>query len=174
MKLVEGVTRWAELRDTLRFHAHLASAAGAETEFRLLNGAAPIRVGASAAEDGVNLPILTALLEQPPEGGTPLCHHLREVTARLTALAPTLRAEGRKAVVVIMTDGEPSDGDVADALRPLQSLPVYVLVRLCSAPESVSAMWRGLATRLELHMDVVEDPVAEASTVRCLSSSLWL
>lgn len=167
MRLVEGITRWAELRDMLLFHAHLASIVGAETEFRLLNGAAPISVGASAAEDAANISILTALLEQPPGGGTPLCLHINEVVARVAALAPMLRAEGKKAALVIATDGEPSDGDVADALRPLQNLPVYVLVRLCSAPQSVVTHWRGLADRLELHLDVIEDPVTEAAAVRC-------
>ena len=31
-----------------------------------------------------------------------------------------LRANGHKAVVVIATDGESSDGDIADAMKPLE------------------------------------------------------
>ena len=32
-------SRWSEMTESLRFHIGLASAAGASTEFRLLNGA---------------------------------------------------------------------------------------------------------------------------------------
>jgi len=40
-------------------------------------------------------------------------------------------------MLVIATDGEASDGDVAAALRPLQQLPVSVTVRLCTDDEAV-------------------------------------
>lgn len=47
-----------------------------------------------------------------------------------------LRATGRKACVVIATDGESTDGNLVDAMRPLQALPVwvvslFVLIFLC-------------------------------------------
>jgi len=38
-----------------------------------------------------------------------------------------LRATGRKACVVIATDGESTDGNLVDAMRPLQNLPVWVV-----------------------------------------------
>jgi hypothetical protein len=38
-----------------------------------------------------------------------------------------LRSTGRRACVVIATDGESTDGDLADAMRPLQHLPVWVV-----------------------------------------------
>lgn len=56
---------------------------------------------------------------QSPSGGTPLCAQIREVVAQVQEMAPALRNNGQRAVVVIASDGESSDGDVAAALRPL-------------------------------------------------------
>ncbi len=44
-----------------------------------------------------------------------------------------LRATARKACVVIATDGESTDGNLVDAMRPLQSLPVWVvrIIKIC-------------------------------------------
>jgi len=42
-----------------------------------------------------------------------------------------LRATGRKACVVIATDGESTDGNLVDAMRPLQALPVWVVSFMC-------------------------------------------
>jgi hypothetical protein len=64
-KLV-SCTRWSELTETLKFHVGLAQIAGAPTEFRLLNGAAPINIGQSAATDEVAVPTMMNLL-----GGSP-------------------------------------------------------------------------------------------------------
>ena len=48
-----------------------------------------------------------------------------------------LREYGQKATVVIATDGEATDGDVSDAMRPLQNLPVWVVIRLCTNEQVV-------------------------------------
>ena len=63
-------TRWEELRETILFHAKLSCMLSAETEFRLLNGAAPIVLGTTNEEDTINLPIFEALLNHSPSGGT--------------------------------------------------------------------------------------------------------
>lgn len=48
-------TRWSELTASLKFHAELAQAAQAPTEFRLLNNCEPIMVGSAQDSDGVGL-----------------------------------------------------------------------------------------------------------------------
>ena len=47
-------------------------------------------------------------------------------------MATQLRERKQVAAVVIFTDGESSDGDMAQAMKPLESLPVWVVVRLCT------------------------------------------
>ena len=44
----------------------------------------------------------------------------------IEALEVQLRRDGQKAVIVIFTDGESSDGNVATAMQPLRHLPVHV------------------------------------------------
>lgn len=74
-------SRWAELSASLMFHSGLAHAAHAMSEFRLLNGSPPIVVGQNA--DGGQLATFQGRLEASPGGGTPLCRHIREVSALL-------------------------------------------------------------------------------------------
>ncbi len=67
--------------------------------------------------------------------GTPLCRHIREVIDQIRYYEPVLRVHGQKACVIIATDGESSDGDVASAMKPLEQLPCWVVVRLCTNDE---------------------------------------
>jgi len=124
-------SRWTELTESIRFFAALAEAARTPTEFRLLNSANPIMLGIGD-EKGQRYWDLFQHLDQSPDGGTPLCRHISEVIVQITALAPQLEANNQKAVVVIATDGEASDGDIARAMAPLRNLPVWVVIRLCT------------------------------------------
>lgn len=76
-----------------------------------------------------------------------------------------LRSNGQKACVVIFTDGESSDGDVAQAMRPLKDLPVYVVLRLCTDDDRVVQYWNGIDSQLELDMDVLDDFCGEGKEV---------
>lgn len=113
-----------------------------------------------------------AVLEGSPNGGTPLCRHIREVTATIQNMEPQLRAANQKACVIIATDGESSDGDVAQALRPLKDLPVWVVVRLCTDEDKIVNYWNNIDTQLELEMDVLDDLTGEAGEV--YESNPWL
>ena len=149
-------SRWDEVTDSIRFHAGLAEAVGVSTEFRLLNGAPPLVLG-RGTDDGTAYKTLLEYLERSPGsnsfysslffllfllkfnffsliilgGGTPLCRHVTEVIDQIKALENVLRANAQKAVVIIITDGEASDGDVMQALRPLQVIifnPLFYLI----------------------------------------------
>jgi hypothetical protein len=138
----------------------------APTEFRLLNGAPPILVGADGKEDdGTSLTRVLSAFENSPSGGTPLCRHITEVILQIRSIEPELRASGQKAVLVIATDGESSDGDIATAMRPLQSLPVWVVIRLCTDDERIVNYWNNIDSQLELEMDVLDDLFGEGEEV---------
>jgi len=158
-------SRWSELTATLKFHAQLAFETDAPTEFRLLNGAAPIMIGDGTEGEDVRLQTLQAILDGSPSGGTPLCRHIREVTTQIRRIAPGLRAAGQKACVMIATDGESSDGDIAEALRPLKELPAWVVIRLCTDEEKIVNYWNNVDNELELDMDVLDDLCGEAHEV---------
>ena len=75
---------------------------------------------------------LRELLASGPAGMTPLCAAVRDVVDSIRATAADLRRRGRRACVVIASDGAATDGDVETALRPLRDLPAWVIVRLCT------------------------------------------
>ena len=139
-----GCSRWSELTEALKFHANISRAACAPSEFRLLNGAQPILVGNNDENDQGRFQSLLAIFENSPNGGTPLCHHIRQVIEKIRSMEQHLRASGQKACVIIATDGESSDGDIATAMRPMQALPVWVVVRLCTDDEKIVNYWNNI------------------------------
>eukprot|EP00596_Hydrurales_sp_CCMP1899_P008716 CAMPEP_0119033806 /NCGR_PEP_ID=MMETSP1177-20130426/873_1 /TAXON_ID=2985 /ORGANISM="Ochromonas sp, Strain CCMP1899" /LENGTH=348 /DNA_ID=CAMNT_0006990845 /DNA_START=48 /DNA_END=1090 /DNA_ORIENTATION=- len=165
-------TRWAELTETLKFHINLANRAQAPTEFRLLNGAAAISVGSDMETDTVGVPTMMGLLDASPGGGTPLCFHVNEVMKQIIEIAPQLKAAGKKAALVICTDGEASDGDIASVLRQLHALPVWVVIRLCTDQDAIVDYWNNIDNQIELNMDVIDDPIGEAKEIDRLNN--WL
>jgi hypothetical protein len=59
-------SRWSELTAAMKFHAQVAELAHAPTEFRLLNGSAPVVIG-RGDDNGQNLSLLNALLDKVTE-----------------------------------------------------------------------------------------------------------
>ena len=61
-------------------------------------------------------------LNESPAGPTPLCSHINSIVAEITSIADVLRKNGQKVSVIIASDGESSDGNVAKALQPLTNV----------------------------------------------------
>lgn len=59
-------------------------------------------------------------------------------------MADFLRQTNQKVCVIIATDGESSDGDIAAAMRPLQQLPVWVVIRLCTDENRIVDYWNNI------------------------------
>lgn len=156
----------------MKFHMKMARAAEAPSEFRLLNGAEPLKIGYGDADEANRLAILMAALDGSPGGGTPLCRHIGEVIEEIQLIESQLRSTGKKVCLVIATDGMASDGDVAQAMRPLKDLPVLVILRLCTNEEEVIEYWNGIDRDLELNIDVIDDQYGEAKELR--SFNPWL
>jgi hypothetical protein len=65
-----------------------------------------------------------------------------------TGMSESLRCQRRRAVVVIATDGESSDGDLAAAMAPLRGLPVRVVIRLFTDCENIRSYWNNIDKQL--------------------------
>lgn len=174
-------SRWEELGCAISWHARLAVELGAWTEFRLLNqpsgGASQhvvvgTTVGSHDSTSVHELQTIDRVVAAPPTGRTPLCAQIRAVTAQIAARAGELRQTGTKACVVIASDGEATDGDIAAALRPLRDLPVWVVIRLCTDEDRIVEYWNQIDEDLELDMDVLDDLAGEAAEV--IQHQPWL
>jgi hypothetical protein len=159
-------SRWKELTTSLQFHAEVAHRGCIPTEFRFLNVGQPFEIGYDLQQPPTNYENLKAILQDGgPSGGTPLCRHITEVAEKIRILAPSLLSTGKKAVIVIATDGEASDGDVKAALAPLKTLPVMVVLRLCTDEDNIINYWNATDDELELNMDVIDDFFGESKEI---------
>jgi len=166
-----GCTRWSELSASLKFHAELAHVANAPSEFRLLNNADPVLVGMPGDKEAFTL--LQDIFNDGPGGQTPICAQIHAVVNKISKIEDSLRANNQRAAVIICTDGVSTDGDVAEAMRPLQNLPVWVVVRLCTDEDAVIDYWNNIDGELELEMDVLDDVEGEAKEVRAVNDFLY-
>ena len=77
-----------------------------------------------------------------PGGVTPLISHILEIKEAVDDMADKLFKEGQRVAIIIATDGLPTDdrgyfGELVKeqflgALRSLEGLPVWVVIRLCT------------------------------------------
>jgi hypothetical protein len=160
-------SRWTEMARSVEFHAELADIAKAPTEFCLLNASAPITIG-EIEDDGAARARLQKILEGSPSGGTPLCKVVDKVVDKIKNMEPELRQRGQQCVITIYSDGRAQDGDISNVLKKLISLPVWVVIRLCTSEDDITDYWSNIDNNIELSMDVLDDLTGEALEVnRC-------
>jgi hypothetical protein len=104
-------TRWAEMQQTVDYHAQLAALLEFPTTFRLLNDpgrvAGPQIFTVATLDD---LPTAQTTMEQAqPAGVTPLTRHLREIRDAVRAVEDSLRQRGQRITITLATDGTPTD-----------------------------------------------------------------
>ena len=168
----EACTRWEETTACVRSIVHLAIETNSPTELRFLNNADPLVVGQTATDRESSLAAALALLDTKPNGLTPICAHLCEVAEQLRALAPVLRNNDKIALLIIMTDGESTDGDIIEILKPLENLPLQVIVRVCTREQEVIEYWQNINAQLDLEIHVLQDLTTEATAVH--ENNPWL
>jgi hypothetical protein len=173
-------SRWAEIQDTVTYHAQMAAVLEAPTSFRLLNPDRGIEQfgvaerGPECISEDLRFAMNT-IRELLPSGVTPLSERVREIAMYIESIKDQLNAKGQKAVVVLATDGLPSDkygassssyrNEFLQALRKLEGLPVWVVIRLCTDDETIVDFYNDIDNELELSLDVLDDFFAEAKEV---------
>eukprot|EP00970_Alexandrium_tamarense_P001901 scaffold247_cov189-Alexandrium_tamarense.AAC.6 len=182
---IVSCSRWDEIRDCITYHAQMAAALEAPTTFRMLNDPA---VGPNSQQFGIAETTLDTNVVQgevrraieimksaQPGGVTPLVEHILEIQTSVTQLAPKLRADGCRVVIILATDGLPTDdrgyGGAAiqqqfvQALRGLEGLPIWLVIRLCTDEDDVVNFYNELDGQLELSLEVLDDFLEEAKEV---------
>lgn len=117
-----------------------------------------------------------------PGGSTPLTQRIIEIRERIQEAAPRLRQRGQHAVIILATDGIPTNevgdqdeevlAEFISTLKSLQSLPIWIVVRLCTDEKAVVDFYNDLDSKLELPIDVLDDFFSEAKEV--YKANEWL
>jgi hypothetical protein len=122
-------SRWDEMTESIQFHVNLAAAANSATDFRMLNALAPKRVGVKEVDpDNTHKRALLKAFDDSPSGMTPLCLKVGQVVAEIQANQGWLRENGLQVAVIIVCDGQASDGNLAEAMKPLAYVFCYTVV----------------------------------------------
>ena len=179
-------TRWAELSQAINEMADVAVGVRGPTHFHFLNptpagqffavageAAPPGGFAASVPPPPGNFSNLKAATASSPSGTTPLTEALMRVDQMIRPASQMLRASGQKAVICITTDGLPNDPkSFLMALQNLQTLPVWVVVRLCTSDDSVVDYWSDLDKHLEMSLETLDDLASEAKEVHAMNPFL--
>lgn len=173
-------SRWAEIKDTVTYHAQTAALLKAPTSFWLLNPCGDKKVfgvgerGPEHIQEDLRA-VLDNFRKISPSGVTPLVARVMELKLYIEGIKDQLIAKGQKAVIVLATDGLPSDkrgkstnatmNEFKNALRSLHGLPVWVVIRLCTDDDNVVDYYNNIDNELEMSIDVLDDFFAEAKEV---------
>lgn len=151
--------------------ASVAEASESPTEIRLLNKE-PLVVGLGSRNKVSNFSKVMAQLASDPSGQTPICKPLYEISEQLRNMENELRASNKKALLIIMTDCESSDGDIVDVLKPLEGLPLQIIIRICSHEKEITEYWQNINAQLDLDIYVLREIKSEADIVT--ENNSWL
>lgn len=180
-------TRWKELQGTIEYHAQMAALLQAPTIFRMLNdpGAAAGPQLFGVADKGpamIHSDLSTALSvidTARPSGVTPLMQHVLSIRSKVAEMAPALTQRGQRVAVILATDGLPTDergihghgqkAQFIDAMRSLEGLPVWVVIRLCTDDKAVVKFYNDLDEQLELSLEVLDDFISEGTEVHAVN-----
>ena len=175
-------SRWNELQETVEYHATMAATLKAPTIFRLLNDPGKVHGPqqfsiAERGDDKIDEDMQIALqcMQSSPTGLTPLSDHIREIRENILQLEPTLRQNGTKVAIVLATDGLPTSSnryysknaeqEFVEALKSLEGLPVWVVIRLCTDDDNVVEFYNDLDAQLEYSLEVLDDFEMEAKEI---------
>lgn len=176
-------TRWKELSEDAIALAKMSEALGARTDFHLLNpvpglNAATVCADAWASISPIGKTTDAASLSRTlsavtPNGSTPLTEAVMTVASMIEPMSRSLRASGQAVAVLICTDGLPNNkNSFVQAMRQLQTLPVWVVVRLVTDDDAVVEYWNDLDRALEAPLEVLDDVRGEAAEV--YKANPWL
>ena len=104
------VTRWEELRETVLYHAELASILRTPTIFQLLNdpgekvGKREFIIGKEGCIRQEEMLVAKSVMQRTkPNGVTPLTSHVVRIEAMIREMKTQLAASGERVAVVIAT-----------------------------------------------------------------------
>lgn len=182
---LRACSRWEEIKRLALDHAAWNAKLGTPCEFLVLNpkhrpsqeGVDFVHIDAHHTAAEVQIARLRRMLDDVrPGGGTPLGERVREIGKRVAAQSAALQAQGQSVILVLATDGLPTMAgarldhaprqDLVAALRHVMTtLPVTVVIRLCTDDGAVADFYSDIEKELELPLDVLDDAEGEAREI---------
>ena len=107
-----------------------------------------------------------------PSGQTPICAQLHDIIKNLRKMEPKLRKSKRVALLVLITDGTSTDGDVINVLRPLEGFPLRIVVRILTEDKELIEYWQHINSTLNLDICILTSLKEEAAASEKKNS--WL
>ena len=102
-------------------------------------------------DGGDQLSSLRTLISTVPFGLTPICMQLDHVINSIIKMKEQLVVSKNVTLLLIMTDVESIDGDVAGILKPLERL------RMCSDESEVTEYWDDVSAKLYVDTKVIQN-----------------
>ncbi|KAL7567788.1 hypothetical protein ACA910_000540 [Epithemia clementina (nom. ined.)] len=183
---INDVTRWEELRECLTYHTDFYTAFAMPTRFALLNPPPPsstpgiivaipqyfslMQTGHLALEQEVLGQVVRTL---QPHGPTPMTAQLNILHQYIASIDAGLRARRHTVSIVLATQGLPTNDkgesspqiiqEFIETIRRLESLSVWIVIRLCSDDEKTFEFYNSLDSQDNL--DALDDFYGEAVEV---------
>ncbi|KAL7528456.1 hypothetical protein ACHAWF_002566 [Thalassiosira exigua] len=193
---IDGIMRWEELEECVRFHADMASRCWIPSTYRLVNDPRSGRgewrpsrgfelcMGRSRDVPSEMRDLHDALTNVPlDQRRCPLRHCVQALVEDLEEDADRVSARDRHFTVIICTQGRPTtkEGgtgervlrDFEEKLAQLSELPVKIIVRLCTDTEEVRDMYNTMDSRFDC-IDVLDDFWGEVRVLKFLSVLLFV
>jgi len=185
---VQSCSRWHELQDTIRLHVDIAAKFKIYSNFRLLNFPESeikrkFTVSTRSTSD-LHQEVETArrMMSSEPRGKTPIVKRLKEIRDEIEEVAERLRHNGEKLLLVIATDGKPTDekgNDGENAKRQLTSIlkeleiyPIWIIIRICSNDDEIIGYYNDIDAQFERSLEVLDDVYGEGKEISKVNK--WL
>lgn len=169
-----SATRWQELASTVTTVAAVSHSVGARTEFYQLNPSSVRPLVISGTCEGDVAKVSAAIQDMEARGTTPLTSVVERIIAAIEPSVDRFVAKGEQICIVIATDGLPDNNKAfKKALARLLSLPVWIVVRLCTDEKPVVDYYNHLDRQLdEAALEVLDDILGESQKVG--QANRWL
>lgn len=137
---------------------HLSDASETPADIHLLNLNKEKTAEVGRGDDsGESLTRALTLLSEAPRSETPICKAVQAVVAKMREMDEELQANGKHALLIILTDGTSTDGDVTAALRELEGMAIQLIVRVSGDDNVVIEYWNNVNTALDINVLVLDE-----------------
>lgn len=132
-----------------------------------------VLVGLGSSKDGgAALTRIKSLMDEVPRGETPICKQIKAVVEQVKAIEAELLSTGSIVLLVILTDGISTDGNIVDALRALEGLPVQIIVRVSSDESDTIEYWHDVNANIDIDTVVLDELECEGTQI--FDNNSWL